>query len=274
MSQETYQVGDEILRMENIVKEFDLGNGKKLRACDNINVSVRKGQTLAIVGESGSGKSTIARILTRLYEATSGKIIFHGKDITHIKGEELRQHRREIQMVFQDPTTSMDPKMRIRDIICEPLKNFGLIKDSEVDAKAKEMLRLVDLPEDFAGRYPNNMSGGQRQRVAIARGLTLNPEIIICDEATSALDVSVQKTVIELLQRLQRERQIAYIFICHDLSLANNFCDEMLIMQHGKQIEVIHDLREAKSAYSQKLLASVFTIEEGKNKVLPDELFA
>lgn len=213
-------------------------------------------------------------MLTRLYDISAGKIIFHGEDITRLKGEELRQHRKKIQMVFQDPSTAFNPKMRVRDIICEPLKNFGMIKNSEVDTKAREMLRLVELPEEFSDRYANNMSGGQRQRIAIARALVLEPEIIICDEATSALDMSVQKTVIELLTRLQRERQVAYLFICHDLALANTFCDKIIVMQKGKVVETIRDLTLAKDPYTKKLLASIFTIEEGKNKVLPDELFA
>ena len=265
--------GEEILRMEDIVKTFDLGEGKKLVASDHVNISLHKGETLGIVGESGSGKSTLAKILTRLYPMNSGRILIHGKDIAPLKGEELRQARRNIQMVFQDPSTAFNPKQRVKEIICEPLQNYGLIRKGEVEEKAKEMLRLVDLPEDFANRYPNNMSGGQQQRIAIARALVLKPEIIICDEATSALDVSVQKTIIELLDRLQRETHVAYFFICHDLALANMFCDNMIIMQKGKVVERIHDLREAKDPYSKKLLASIFTIEEGKNKVLPDELF-
>lgn len=154
-------------------------------------------------------------------------------------------------MVFQDPSTAFNPKMRVRDIICEPLKNFGMIKNSEVDAKAREMLRLVELPEEFSDRYANNMSGGQRQRIAIARALVLEPEIIICDEATSALDMSVQKTVIELLTRLQRERQVAYLFICHDLALANTFCDKIIVMQKGKVVETIRDLTLAKDPYTK-----------------------
>ena len=266
-------MAEEILRLENITKIFPLGDGKTLTACDHINVSLKAGQSFGIVGESGSGKSTLVKILTRVYEATEGKIIFHGKDITHLSGEELRQHRRSIQMIFQDPSTAFNPRLRVRDIICEPLLNFNLIEKSAVDAKAREMLRLVDLPEDFAGRYPNNMSGGQRQRVAIARALTLEPEVILCDESTSALDVSVQKTIVDLLKKLQAEKHIAYLFICHDLSLANSFCDEILVMQHGKAVETIYDLREAKTEYSKKLLGSILTVEEGKNKILPDSLF-
>lgn len=265
--------GEEILRMEDVCKVFDLGGGKMLTAADHVNISLHKGETLGIVGESGSGKSTLAKILTRLYSATGGRILFHGEDMVSLKGEELREGRKHIQMVFQDPSTAFDPKQRVKEIICEPLLNYGLIDKDDVEDKAKEMLRAVDLPEEFADRYPNNMSGGQRQRIAIARALVLKPEIIICDEATSALDMSVQKTVIELLHKLQAETGVAYFFICHDLALANMFCDNIVIMQHGKVVEKIHDLTEAKSPYSRKLLASVFTIEEGKNKVLPDELF-
>ena len=265
--------GEEILRMEDIVKTFDLGGGKKLTASDHVNISLHKGETLGIVGESGSGKSTLAKILTRLYTMDSGRILLHGKDMTALAGEEFRQARKNIQMVFQDPSTAFDPKQRVKDIICEPLRNYGLIRKEEVGDRAREMLRLVDLPEDFADRYPNNMSGGQRQRIAIARALVLKPEIIICDEATSALDMSVQKTVIELLHRLQMETGVAYFFICHDLALANMFCDNIVVMQRGRVVEKIHDLSEARDPYSKKLLASVFTIEEGKNKILPDELF-
>ncbi len=262
-----------ILRMEDITVQFPLADGTVLNACDHVTVEVRRGETLGIVGESGSGKSTLAKVLTRQNQAATGKMLFHGQDITNIKGEDLRQLRRKIQMIFQDPTAAFNPKMRIRDIICEPLMNFGLIKKDEIDAKAKELLRAVDLPEDFAGRFPHNMSGGQRQRVAIARALALEPEIIICDEATSALDVSVQKTVIDLLTKIQREKNIAYMFICHDLALANSFSHEMAIMQKGKLVETIHDLHEAKSDYARKLLLSIFDITKGKSQVLPDELF-
>ena len=266
--------GEEILHMEDICKVFDLGGGKTLAASDHVNISLHRGETLGVVGESGSGKSTLAKILTRLYTMTSGKILFHGKDIAALKGEELRQARKHIQMVFQDPSTAFNPKQRVKQIICEPLLNYGMIKSSQVEEKAKEMLRLVDLPDDFANRYANNMSGGQRQRIAIARALVLKPEIIVCDEATSALDVSVQKTVIELLRRLQRETNVAYFFICHDLALANMFCDNIVIMQHGRVVETINDLHNGKDPYTKKLLASIFTIEEGKKKVLSDELFA
>lgn len=258
--------GEEILRMEDIVKTFDLGGGKKLTASDHVTISLHKGETLGIVGESGSGKSTLAKILTRLYTMDSGRILLHGKDMTALKGEEFRQARKNIQMVFQDPSTAFDPKQRVRDIICEPLRNYGLIGKEKVDEKAREMLRLVDLPEEFADRYPNSMSGGQRQRIAVARALVLKPEIIICDEATSALDMSVQKTVIELLHRLQLETGVAYFFICHDLALANMFCDNIVVMQHGRVVEKIKDLSEAKDPYSKNSWLPSSPLKKAKTK--------
>lgn len=262
-----------ILRMENITKVFRADGGRTVTACDHISLHVNAGETLGIVGETGSGKSTLARILTRLEEPTEGKIIFCGKDITHLTGEALRQHRRDVQMVFQDPSTALDPKWHVQDIICEPLLNFGLIKRSEVSAKAREFLRMVELPEEFAERYPHNMSGGQRQRVAIARALTLHPKLLILDEATSALDVSVQAKIIALLDRIRKENHIACFFICHDLLLADQFCDRIFVMKKGREVECVRSLAEAKSDYARRLVQSVFRLELGKKQILPPELF-
>ena len=181
-----------ILRVEHVTKKFPVSGGKFLTACDDISLDVRKGETVAVVGESGCGKTTLLKAIMNMQPPTSGKIIFHGEDITQLTGEAKRQNYRNIQMVFQDPTAAFNPKLKIRDIVCEPLLNFDLISPADVDAKARELLTQVDLPADFVDRYPHNMSGGQRQRVAIARALALEPEIIACDEATSALDVSVQ----------------------------------------------------------------------------------
>ena len=171
-------------------------------------------------------------------------------------------------MVFQDPTAAFNPKMKICNIICEPLLNFDLIKKSQIKEKAQELLRLVELPDDFVNRYPNNMSGGQRQRVAIARALALEPEIIVCDEATSALDVSVQAKIIELLVKLQREKNITYIFICHDLALVSLFSHRIAVMYLGNIVEKIdgNKLTEAKHPYTKALLKAVFSIDNEKNK--------
>ena len=182
-----------IMQIENITKKFPAFGGKLLTACDKVSLTINVGETIGIVGESGCGKSTVAKTILSMHAPTNGKILFRGKDITKLKGEERRQICRHIQMVFQDPTAAFNPKMKIGNIICEPLLNFNLIKKSQIKEKAQELLHLVDLPPDFVDRYPHNMSGGQRQRVAIARALALEPEIIVCDEATSALDVSVSK---------------------------------------------------------------------------------
>ena len=250
-----------ILRIEHITKRFPLEGGKILTACDDVTFPVYRGEILGIVGESGCGKSTLVRTLMQLHAPSEGQIFFKDKEITGLKGEDARNMRRNIQMVFQDPTTSFNPKMKIKDIICEPLRNFGLLKGSAHD-KAAELLRLVDLPEDFAERYPANMSGGQRQRVGIARALALEPEILVCDEATSALDVSVQETIVELLVRIQRERNLTILFICHDLALVSRLCTRVVVMYFGKVVEQLdgQDLAHAKHPYTQKLLSSVFTL--------------
>ena len=266
-----------IMRVENLTKKFPVSGGKFLTACDDITFNVNKGETIGIVGESGCGKTTLLKAVMNMQKPTSGKIIFHGEDITQLSGEEKRQNYRHIQMVFQDPTAAFNPKMKIRDIVCEPLINFDLIAKSEVDAKARELLTQVDLPPDFVNRYPHNMSGGQRQRVAIARALALEPEVIACDEATSALDVSVQDTIIKLLVKLQREKGITYIFICHDLALVSMFSHRIAVMYLGNMMEQIDGdkLQNARHPYTRALLKAVFSTEREKNQyieILPGEI--
>ena len=196
-----------ILEAKHVTKKYPASGGRMLTANNDVSLKMYRGRTLGVVGESGCGKSTFMRMVVSLEEPTEGEILYRGSDITKLKGEKLRQHRQNIQMVFQDPSAAFNPKMKVMDIICEPLLNFGRIKRSEKEAEARRLLEMVELPGDFALRYPHNMSGGQRQRVGIARALALEPEIIICDEATSALDVSVQKTIIELLVKLQKEKK-------------------------------------------------------------------
>lgn len=259
-----------VLDIQHMVKNFDLGGGKVLTAVNDVSLQLHKGESLAIVGESGSGKSTLVKCLVRLHRPTSGAAIYDGTDLMKLGGEPLRQSRRHIQMVFQDPNTAFNPKMRIKDIICEPLYNFDLIKCSEAEAKAKEMLRLVELPEDIVDRYPANMSGGQRQRIGIARALVLKPEILVCDEATSALDVSVQKKIVDLLLSIQRKTQLSIIFICHDLALVYQMCHRAAVMYQGSVVEVLPagKLREAKHPYTRKLLSSIFPLR-GKKRIEP-----
>ena len=214
------------------------------------------------MGESGCGKSTFVRTIMGLHPATSGRILFKGEDITNIKGEKRREMARHIQMIFQDPATAFNPKMRIKDIICEPLRNFAKVSDKEAEARAVELLRQVELPPEMALRYPHELSGGQRQRVGIARALILEPEIIICDEATSALDVSVQDSIAKLLAEIQKKRGVSYIFICHDLALVSLISHRVAVMQQGSIVEELpgDKLAEARHPYTRKLLSSVFAV--------------
>jgi oligopeptide/dipeptide ABC transporter ATP-binding protein len=253
-----------ILEAKHVTRKFPASNHRTLVACDDINLKLYKGKTLGLVGESGCGKSTFMRFLVSLDTPTEGEILYHGKDITKMKGEELRQNRQHIQMVFQDPSGSFNPKMKIRDIICEPLMNFKRIKASEKDAVARKYLDMVDLPGDFASRYPHNMSGGQRQRVAIARAIALEPEIIVMDEATCALDVSVQKTIIELIVGLQKKKNIAIGFIAHDLGLIQSFAHQIAVMYLGNIVEILpgEDIGDhAKHPYTQALICSIFDVK-------------
>lgn len=254
-----------ILQIKNLTKKFAAEGGKMLTACDNVTLNAYAGQTLGIIGESGCGKSTLVRTILQIHLASGGEVIFDGQDILKLRGEAARQNRRKIQMVFQDPAAAFNPKMKVKEIVCEPLLNFGLIKKSEVDAKAAELLRLVELPEDFKDRYPHNMSGGQRQRLGIARALSLEPKIVVCDEATSALDVSVQEKICELLVRLQKEKGITYLFICHDLGLVDLMCHQIAVMYLGNIVEYIGYGRristEGMHPYTKALMKSVFKVD-------------
>lgn len=254
-----------ILQIKNLTKKFAAEGGKMLTACDNVTLNAYAGQTLGIIGESGCGKSTLVRTILRIHPASGGEVIFDGQDILKLRGEAARQNRRKIQMVFQDPAAAFNPKMKVKEIVCEPLLNFGLIKKSEVDAKAAELLRMVELPEEFKDRYPHNMSGGQRQRLGIARALSLEPKIVVCDEATSALDVSVQEKICELLVRLQKEKGITYLFICHDLGLVDLMCHQIAVMYLGNIVEYIGYGRristEGMHPYTKALMKSVFKVD-------------
>ena len=258
-----FKESDIVLSAKHIVKQFPASHGRTLTACNDINLNVYKGKTLGIVGESGCGKSTFVRMVISLDKPTSGEILYHGKNLAGLSKKETWLNRQNMQMVFQDPLASFDPKMKIVDILTEPLINFGKLKKSEKEAKARELLEMVELPGDFVDRYPHNMSGGQRQRISIARALSLEPEILVCDEATSALDVSVQESVIELLVRLQKEKNITIGFICHDISLIQSCSHEVAVMYLGNVVEVLpaeYLAEHAVHPYTRALIGSIFDI--------------
>ena len=250
-----------VLEARHVSRVFPAADGRFLRANNDINLKMYCGRTLGIVGESGCGKSTLMRMLVQLDQPTEGEIFFQGRNVCTMTKKERRENRRHIQMVFQDPSSAFHPKMKIKDIICEPLVNFGVISKKEKDAEARRLLRLVELPEEFADRYPHNMSGGQRQRVGIARAIALEPEVILCDEATSALDVSVQKNIMKLLAKLQREKNIAIGFICHDIALVSQISHQIAVMYLGNVVEILPGAQmkaSAKHPYTVALLGSIF----------------
>lgn len=260
MSHEKEEV---ILEAKHVTRRFPLPDGQVFTACSDVSLTLHKGKTLGIAGESGCGKSTLLRMLASLDIPDEGEIVYKGQDITELKGEKRRQMRQHIQMVFQNPSASFHPKMKIRDILCEPLLNFKRISPKEKEEAARALLRMVELPEDFTSRYPHAMSGGQRQRIAIARAIALEPEVIVMDEATSALDVSVQKSMIELIVRLQKEKQTAIAFVAHDLALVQSFAHEIAVMCQGKIVEALPAeklVSSAKHPYTRRLLEAGFSI--------------
>lgn len=252
-----------ILEAKHIIKQFPAPGKKVLTACNDINLNVCKGKTLGIVGESGCGKSTLVRMLIQMDVPTSGEILYHGRDIVHLTEKEKWLNRQHMQMIFQDPLGSFNPKMKVVDILTEPLMNYGRLSKNNREAKAKELLRMVELPEDFLYRYPHSMSGGQRQRIAIAKALSLEPEILICDEATSALDVSIQKTIIELLVKIQKEKNIGIVFICHDIALVKSLSHQVAVMYLGHIVELVPgDQLSAQGThpYTKALLGALFSV--------------
>ena len=249
-----------LLRAENAVKHFPAGLGATVHAVDGVSFEIREGETLGLVGESGCGKSTLARLVTQLLPVTSGRIFFGDVELTKLRGEKLRQYRRQLQMIFQDPFASLDPRMTVGDIIAEPLDNFRVMRGRKRNERVQELLSIVGLNPNFNNRYPHEFSGGQRQRIGIARALALNPRLVVCDEAISALDVSIQAQIVNLLEDLQREFKLTYLFIAHDLSVVRHISDRVMVMYLGKIVEIadsVETYSSPKHPYTKALLSAI-----------------
>jgi oligopeptide transport system ATP-binding protein len=255
-----------LVEAKDVVKYFPLSFGllkrkvADIKAVDKVSFGINSGETLGLVGESGCGKTTLGRCILRLYDLTAGKIYFNGEDTTLVEGERLRRIRRDMQLIFQDPYASLDPRMSVGDIIGEPILVHNLVKGKEYKEQAKEMMKLVELDSNMSDRYPHEFSGGQRQRIGIARALATRPKFIVCDEPVSALDVSIQAQIIRLLTRLKEELRLTYLFIAHDLSVVRYISDRVAVMYLGKIVEITHSAElyaKPLHPYTQALLSAV-----------------
>ena len=252
-----------LLQISHLTKIFSDGKEDEYKAVDDVSFEVFPGEKLAIIGESGSGKTTVVNMITRLLDSTDGKILLDGEDITHYKRNKMKNIYRKMQMVFQTPTESFDPRCRLGDAVAESLRNAGIPKKEAMEI-VKELFKQCGLPEDFMKRYPHEVSGGQCQRAAIARAIAIKPRLLILDEATSALDVTVQAEILQLLDNLQEERQMSYLFICHDIALVQNFCDRVLVMYQGEIVEQGKPddvIQKPEHAYTRRLIDSVLEFE-------------
>jgi oligopeptide/dipeptide ABC transporter ATP-binding protein len=237
-------VSETLLEARDLVKHFTVrgtafrGGGEVVHAVDGVSLDVRSGETLGVVGESGCGKSTLGRLLVRLHEPTSGSVRFGGSDITTLSRRRLRPYRREMQMIFQDPYASLNPRKRVGQILCDPFEIHGGLSREKTRLRVRELLETVGLSPDHVNRYPHEFSGGQRQRIGVARALALNPKLIVADEPVSALDVSIQAQVINLLDDLQSDFDLTYVFIAHDLGVVHHVSDRIAVMYLGVIVEV------------------------------------
>lgn len=273
----TDQNAQTILQTRNLKMHFPIYKGVLFRkrqgsvqAVDGINISLKKGETLGIVGESGCGKSTLGRTIIRLYDPSEGSIELFGKDISSIKGQELRRERTNIQMIFQDPYASLDPRMTVFNIIAEPILTHKLAKNTaDLEKQVSDLMELVGLSPRFIRKYPHEFSGGQRQRIAIARAIAIKPKVIVCDEPVSALDVSIQAQILNLLVQLQKEFGLSYLFIAHDISVVRFISDRVAVMYLGKIVEEAETselFSNPQHPYTKALLSAVPIADPRKEK--------
>ena len=259
------QNGNNLLELEDLKVYYKIGGGllsphKIVKAVDGVSLNIKKGETLGLVGESGCGKSTLGKSILRLTEPTSGKVMYNGKDLAHLSQSAMREQRRHLQMIFQDPYASLNPRMTVGDIIGEPIKNFGLKNGRSVNEMVQSLMETVGLSRRFIKRYPHEFSGGQRQRIGIARALAVEPEFIVADEPISALDVSIQAQIMNLMEKLQAEKGLTYLFISHDLRAVRHLSDRVAVMYLGKIVEVAGGkeiYRDPLMPYSIALISAV-----------------
>jgi oligopeptide transport system ATP-binding protein len=265
--------GEPLLAIRDLKVHFDLGGGtawdkltggspvkRVVKAVDGVTIDIYQGETLGLVGESGCGKSTLGRAILRLTEPTGGHVLFHGNDLANLSQGEMREHRRYLQMIFQDPYASLNPRMTVGQIIAEPIDTFRLARGKDVDRRVQELMETVGLSKRFIKRYPHEFSGGQRQRIGIARALAVDPDFIVADEPISALDVSIQAQIMNLMERLQQQKNLTYLFISHDLRAIRHVSDRVAVMYLGKLVEiadarVIYD--EPLMPYTKALISAV-----------------
>lgn len=262
----------ELLRFSHVSCRFQIDREHSLRAAEDVSLAVEEGECLAVVGESGCGKSTLARLAARLLLPASGEIFFDGRNVSGLRGEELRLYRRQVQMIFQDSAGVVSPRMRIGAFLMEPWRQYEKKSRAQARELACYSLKRVGLGEEYFHKYPHQLSGGELQRVCLARAISLHPRLLICDEATSALDVSVQKQIIRLLREHQEETRCGLLFICHDLALAESFGNRIAVMYLGRVVELLaadHIRDRAAHPYTRALLDSVFSLSDDPDSPIP-----
>ncbi len=257
---------DKLLEVQNLSKEYNVNN-KSVKALDNINFELIRGESLGIVGESGSGKSTLAKIIAQIEKPSFGHVIFDNINIFNSDKKKKYEIIKNIQMVFQNPASAISPKMRIGEFLTEAMINYGLIDKEKRKKEAIKLLTMVELSEDYIGKFPNELSGGQLQRIVLARAISVKPKIVIFDEATSALDVLVRKNILKLLVKIKKELDVSYIFIGHDLAVVRLITNRIIVMNEGKIVEILSSENfacNAKNQYTKSLINSVLTVDDIK----------